>query len=133
MSEGNAAVLDPATFQELSDSIGSPADALSFLGEYLSMLPGRVTRISNALKDCDAAAAMDAVLSLKISSTMAGAADVARTCRLIENLIRSGPLDRAVTEAPHLTRLCQELTVAGPELLKELRARLQNGEFLSQS
>ncbi|MDP9694394.1 UNVERIFIED_ORG: hypothetical protein J2X79_001949 [Arthrobacter globiformis] len=71
--------LDPATFAILAEHVGNPA-AESFLATYLDMLPGRLERIVQALETRDAEEAMDAVMSLKVTSAMAGARHLEHEC-----------------------------------------------------
>ncbi|HJW00630.1 MAG TPA: Hpt domain-containing protein, partial [Arthrobacter sp.] len=67
--------LEPATLRRLAEDIENPTAALNFLGDFLSMLPGRITRILETLAERDAKRAMDATLSLKITSAMTGAVE----------------------------------------------------------
>ena len=57
---------------ELSDQLG-PATCREFVGNYIAMWEGRLDRLRQAVKAADDADAMDVVLSIKISSQMAGA------------------------------------------------------------
>lgn len=79
MARTHRPTLDPATFAVLAEHVGSPA-AESFLATYLDMLPRRLERIVQALETRDAKQAMDAVISLKVTSAMAGARDLEREC-----------------------------------------------------
>ncbi|MDQ6755034.1 MAG: Hpt domain-containing protein [Actinomycetota bacterium] len=96
------------------------ASALGFAGTFLSMLPGRVGRIQRALADCDCESALDAVLSLKISSSMAGAVEMEHLCLDLEAQLRGGTLPCGRLLHPHLCRLEKALK-------EQLIAWQQNG------
>lgn len=72
MAKGAVARLETATSRALAEDMGDPGCALDFLGDYLRMLPRRMARIIGHLRDQDSEAAMDAVLSLRVSSAMTG-------------------------------------------------------------
>lgn len=74
--------------RNLADETGSSRIALQFLSDYLDMLPARLQRILRGLQASDVETSMDAILSLKIASAMAGAFDVEACCHGIEALIR---------------------------------------------
>lgn len=76
--------------------------ALRFLGDYLQMLPHRLQRIMQGLHQGDIEASMDAILSLRIASAMAGALDIETYCRRIEALIRAKQFDLAIAQAKPL-------------------------------
>ncbi|WP_066293737.1 Hpt domain-containing protein [Arthrobacter sp. B6] len=121
--------LEPATIRRLAEDIESPTMALNFLRDFLSMLPGRITRILNTLAEPDAKGAMDATLSLRIASAMTGALDVETCCRGIESLIRSGQFEEASETAQHLRGIVTALMAAGPDLLREAQADLDGQDL----
>ncbi len=92
------------------------------------MLPGRITRILDTLAGRDPKAAMDATLSLKITSAMTGAVDAEACCRRIESLIRCGAFEEATETAQVLHGIVTALMVAGPRLLLDARSDLQGLE-----
>ncbi|WP_434618355.1 Hpt domain-containing protein [Arthrobacter sp. A5] len=61
-----------------------------FISTFLVLLPGRVSRILHALRAQDSAMAMEAVLSLKITSAMIGALRMEQLCRCIETALVCG-------------------------------------------
>ena len=66
-------VLDTRALDRLGEQLGD-ADALcGFLRRYLAMLDERIARLERALRTEDHEGWMDAVLSLKTSSALAGA------------------------------------------------------------
>jgi HPt (histidine-containing phosphotransfer) domain-containing protein len=75
------------------DELGAtlhPAVARRFAVGYEQMLAGRVDRIINALQHQDADKAMDAVLSLKTSSSMVGALALAELCATLQRHLDAG-------------------------------------------
>jgi hypothetical protein len=76
-------VLDTARIWVLAEELDSRAAALEFITAFLRMLPERVARINHTLEMDDRDHAMDAVLSLASSASMAGA-----------HQHRTGPHDR---------------------------------------
>lgn len=92
------------------------------------MLPGRITRILDALAERDAKAALDATLSLKITSAMTGATEAEACCRHIEALIRGGQFEEATETAELLGGIVAALMAAGPGLLLEAQSGLRQLE-----
>ncbi|SDW15715.1 hypothetical protein SAMN04487917_1202 [Arthrobacter sp. yr096] len=109
--------LEPCRLQTLADDLGDSQPALRFLSTYLSMLPGRILRISNGLCQHDADASMDAILSLRISSAMVGALETEDQCRAIETMIKEDHFDWAVQALPALRNSTDRCFAAGPRLL----------------
>ena len=89
--------------RNLADETGSSRIALQFLSDYLDMLPARLQRILLGLQASDVETSMDAILSLKIASAMAGAFDVEACCHGIEALIRREQFPTAREDALALT------------------------------
>ncbi len=63
---------------------------LQFATSFLSLLPVRVSRILTALQSRDAGAAMDGVLSLKVTSSMVGALRMEQLCLCLEGALATG-------------------------------------------
>lgn len=68
-----APVLDTDALRRLGDELGDKDILCGFLRRYVTMLDQRIDRLEHALAAQDHAAWMDAVLSLKTSSSLAGA------------------------------------------------------------
>lgn len=79
-------VLDPAPLMILAEDAGDTA-AHRFFEEYLDLLPSRVSRVVRGLTDADRAASLEAVVSLKVTSAMAGAMRMERYCRQLEDAL----------------------------------------------
>lgn len=82
--------LEPAALEILAEHVGSSA-AESFLATYLTMLPDRLERIVRALEVRDTDQALDAVISLKVTSAMAGARDLERECARVLRSLEDQP------------------------------------------
>lgn len=83
-------VLDPQRVRHLGEELDSPAGAHEFLGAYLEMLPDRLAKVSNAVCAADDETAMDRALSLKVTSTMVGALQLAALAEAMEALVCRG-------------------------------------------
>ncbi|RAM37300.1 hypothetical protein [Arthrobacter globiformis] len=95
-------VLDSIVLQELSDDAGEAA-AQAFMEEYLLLLLARAVRIFKAFAREDAAESLDAVLSLRASSQMAGALRLASYTHSLEPALKRG-------EIPQLAAVKAELS-----------------------
>ena len=120
-------VLEPCALQSLAEELEDSTPAINFLSNYLSMLPGRILRISHGLGLHDADASMDAVLSLKISSAMVGALETENQCMAIETMIREDHFDSAVLALPALQDSTDRCFAAGPQLLGSAHESLRKG------
>lgn len=125
MPESGPARLERKRIRRLAEDIENPTAALIFLGDFLAMLPGRITRILETLAERDAKGAIDATLSLKITSAMTGAVEAESCCRHIESLVRCERFEEAAETAQLLRGIVTALMAAGPELLLEARSDLR--------
>lgn len=82
-------VLDEGALQDIWEDAGEAA-AEAFMEDYLLQLLARGLRIFTTLKRGDAAEKLDAVVSLRASSEMAGAVRLAAYCRDIEAVLKNG-------------------------------------------
>ncbi|WP_137292671.1 Hpt domain-containing protein [Nocardioides dongxiaopingii] len=105
---------DPATLHLLVDDVREQPFVLDLVGTYRSMLRPRVTRVVDAVLAADLECAMDAVLSLKVSSTMTGAQELAEMAGVVETHLRRDELADARAEAlllpPAATRAEEAIT-----------------------
>ena len=118
MTEVQGSVLAGASLRRLASDTDF-ACAESFAETFQSMLAGRVDRIVRALGERDADTALDAVLSLKISSAMAGAEQMASLCASLESELRAGSLPADQLLCSHLCLLeaaLQDRTLELPPL-----------------
>ncbi|HEY3574084.1 MAG TPA: Hpt domain-containing protein [Arthrobacter sp.] len=105
-------VLDLDVLHELEEDMGSTGVAHSFARDYISIWDKRRTYLEASVEDDDAEAAMDAVLSLKNSALMVGAARLAQLAVNLERLVKSGDLP-AVRRLLPFVALTGEQTVCG--------------------
>lgn len=109
-------MLDGSVLQDLEDEIGQPEMAWSFANDYAAMWGLRQRCLLDSIEREDHAAALDAVISLKVSSAMVGGLRLARLAQTLETTIRKGDL-RGSAELLALISLHGQATV------KELQLR----------
>ena len=107
-------LVDPAALQDLGEQLNSPAVAKGFARDYAQMWDQRYQSLAGALDRRDPAAALDAVLSLKTSSSMVGGLRLAKLAAELEAAIRGGDLGQAAA-------LLDELAARGSETVNELQ------------
>jgi Hpt domain len=108
-------VLDLDVLHELEEDMGSTGVAHSFARDYISIWDKRRTYLESSVEDDDAEAAMDAVLSLKNSALMVGAARLAKLAVDLEQMVKRGDLSAARQLLPCVA-LTGEETVSGLKL-----------------
>ena len=82
-----ADLVDGAVAELLADELGGGEVVGRIAGHYREALPGRVRRLSRACGAMDADQAMDAVLSLKVTSATIGASAMSGVAALVEEAI----------------------------------------------
>jgi hypothetical protein len=105
--------------RDLADQLDSRAETLEFLETYLRMLPGRLKRILDGIRDGDEEASHDAVLSLKVASSMSGAVSAEAACVELEPLVRGKQFGLALVSARRLSTEVTALHAIAPEILAE--------------
>jgi hypothetical protein len=90
-------LVDPAALQDLGVQLDSAAVAQGFARDYARMWDRRYAALATALDRRDQSAALDAVLSLKTSSSMVGGLLLAELAGELEELIRAGQLPQAAS------------------------------------
>jgi len=83
-------LIDAAVLEELEDELAGSGLAQRFARDYAAMWDLRLARLGTAVDSQDEASALDAVISLKISSAMVGGLRLAKLAELLEGLIRQG-------------------------------------------
>ncbi|MFQ6484497.1 hypothetical protein [Brachybacterium epidermidis] len=83
-------VLNTEALAGLGEQLGDDGILHSFLHRYLAMLGRRIDRLESALRAADHAASMDAVLSLKTSSALAGAQALAELSAALQEEYEQG-------------------------------------------
>lgn len=95
----------------LRDDVADPVAHTAFIRAYTEMWPGRYGRLAHAIRINDWDQAMDAALSLRSSSEMLGAVNLARLALAVEQAIRSRQLHGAGMLLPGL-KSCGEDTMS---------------------
>lgn len=83
-------VLDFQCIRDLGEDLSSPVAAREFLATYLELLPSRLAAVMSTVSVQDSNAAMDRVISLKVSSSMAGALRLSALSAELELMVRAG-------------------------------------------
>ena len=83
-------LIDAAVLHELEEELAGPGLAQRFARDYATMWDLRLARLETAVDGQDEDLALDAVISLKISSAMVGGVRLAKLAELLEGLIRQG-------------------------------------------
>lgn len=110
--------------RHLAEQLESRAETLKFLEAYLQMLPGRLERILRGIQAGDEHASHDAVLSLKVASSMSGAVTAEACCVELEVLVRGKHFGLAHVSALRLSNEVTALYKTAPEILLEARRDL---------
>ena len=97
-------LVDPDVIHDLEDQLDSPAAARAFVRDYVAVWDERDSRISSSIARRNQAASLDAVLSLKITSTMVGATQLVTLATALEGLLRDGRLEEAEAALPQVHR-----------------------------
>lgn len=89
-------VLDRGAFRVLADQAGVPV-ARKFLQDYVDLLPLRSAAIIEGLASEDLEKALDALVSLKVSSAIAGASQMEDSARELQRQVQAGRWPDAAT------------------------------------
>ncbi|MDI3193755.1 Hpt domain-containing protein [Pseudarthrobacter sp. AL07] len=83
-------LVDTGVLAELEEELDGSELALRFARDYAAMWDQRCAKLAAAVQNQDMDAALDAVISLKITSAMVGGLRLARLAELLEGVIRQG-------------------------------------------
>jgi HPt (histidine-containing phosphotransfer) domain-containing protein len=108
--------MDPAVLLDMGEKLRSTEIANRFARDYAAMWDLRRKRLAAALDRRDYPAAIDAVISLKVSSAMVGGVRLAQLAEQLEQAIRQGDLDAGLA-------LMGKITHYGHKTVNELRLR----------
>lgn len=118
-------LVDVAVLQDLEEQLGRPDLVWIFANDYARMWEERQRSLVDSVRREDGAAALDAVISLKVSSAMVGGLRLARLAEALEFTLRRGDL-------PEVASILAMLSFHGPATVKELQIRyLQKGRRAS--
>ena len=107
--------VEPEILAELEAELDGPELAHGFARDYAGLWDQRFSRLAAAVKDQDRVAALDAVISLRIASTMVGGIRLATLARAIEEAVRRSEFATA-------RQLLAGLAEHGVRTISELRA-----------
>jgi HPt (histidine-containing phosphotransfer) domain-containing protein len=83
-------LVDSAVLEDLEEQLNGSELAVRFARDYTTMWDQRYSRLAAAVLSEDRASALDAAISLKITSAMVGGLRLARLAELLEKVIRQG-------------------------------------------
>ena len=115
-------LVDAGVLAEMEEQLDGSDLALRFVRDYAAMWDQRCAKLAAAVDVQDMDAALDAVISLKITSAMVGGLRLARLAELLESVIREGNFD-------HGQILMKRVAEDGDQTVSELQATyiLKNG------
>ena len=108
-------LLDLTVLRQLEEELGDSGVARSFVRDYIGIWESRIQYLIRSVADDDSEAAMDAVLSLKSSSTMVGGVRLAQLAGELEEAVRDGNMARAQS-------LLDDVAQRGSETVDELQS-----------
>lgn len=88
-------LVDAAVLEELEDELAGSGLAQRFARDYAAMWDQRYARLAAAVDNQDRDSALDAVISLKITSMMVGGLRLAKLAELLEAVIRIGDFSQS--------------------------------------
>lgn len=109
-------LVDVAVLQDLEEQLGRPDLVWNFASDYARMWRERQRSLVDSVQREDGSAALDAVISLKVSSAMVGGLRLARLAEALELTLRKGDL-------PEVASVLAMLSFHGPATVKELQIR----------
>lgn len=90
-------LLDTAVLDDMEEQLGRPGTAWKFAIDYAGMWPERQRSLVDSVEREDRMAALDAVISLKVSSAMVGGLLLACLAEALEAVLRRGDLRDAAS------------------------------------
>jgi hypothetical protein len=109
-------LLDEAALEELGEQLGGPDMARNFARDYAALWGQRQRRLTVSVVHADLAAALDAAVSLKVTSAMVGGSRLEHLARKMEAVIRKGDLQEAAA-------LLVVIAAQGQATVEELQRR----------
>lgn len=101
----------------LEEDLGDAGTGRIFVENFIEMWSIRIGRLTVAIRMMDRAAAMDATLSIKISSVMVGASRLAMLGEEMQHLVRDAVALRTWSDAMFLV---SEIDTCGRETMHQL-------------
>jgi hypothetical protein len=109
-------LLDAVVLHDMEEQLGRPDIAWNFANDYAGMWVERERCLVDSVEREDRMAALDAVISLKVSSAMVGGLRLARLAEALEATLRKGDLRDAAS-------VLAMISLHGHATVKELRQR----------
>ncbi|WP_307073483.1 Hpt domain-containing protein [Arthrobacter pascens] len=109
-------LLDSAVLRDMEEQLGRPDIAWNFANDYAGMWVERQRCLVDSVEREDRMAALDAVISLKVSSAMVGGLRLARLAEALEATLRRGDLRDGAS-------VLAMISLHGHATVKELRQR----------
>ena len=115
-------LVDSGILEDLEEQLDGAELALRFARDYTAMWDQRFTRLALAVQNQDRASALDAIISLKITSAMVGGVRLARLAEMLETVIRKGDFGQGQA-------MMERVADHGDRTVSELQANyiLKNG------
>lgn len=115
-------LIDAAILEELEDQLAGSALALRFARDYAALWGQRCTKLAAAVQNQDLDSALDAVISLRITSAMVGGLRLVRLAEILEDLIRQGDFVQGLA-------IMDQVAESGGQTVSELQSSyiLKNG------
>lgn len=104
-------LVDSGILQDLEEQLNGAELALRFASDYAAMWDQRYTRLAAAVENQDRDSALDAIISLRITSAMVGGLRLARLAEVLESVIRQGDFGQGRAMMEHVAKN-GELTVS---------------------
>jgi len=82
--------VDAGVLRDLEEQLAGPAIVQRFIHDYVSLWQRRHETLAGAIERQDTEAALDAAISLKVSSSMVGGTPLARLAQNLQEVIRAG-------------------------------------------
>ncbi len=109
-------LVDVAVLQDLEEQLGRTDMVWNFVNDYARMWGQRQRSLVDSVELEDGVAALDAVISLKVSSAMVGGLRLARLAEALEVTLRNGDLRTGAS-------VLAMISFHGPATVKELQVR----------
>ena len=115
-------LLDAAVLEDLEEQLNGTELAVRFARDYAAMWDQRYARLAAAVENQDRASALDAIISLRITSAMVGGVRLVKIAEVLESVIRQGDFGRGQA-------LMERVAENGDRTVSELQANyiLKNG------
>lgn len=98
--QGRVPLIDQDTLQALADQLENPSAVKAFILDFIHVWDERYIRLADTVSRRDHAAAMEAVLSVRTTSMMVGAARLAGLASALEESVRLNDLIEAADLLP---------------------------------